>query len=289
MQDLGGKVVAITGVASGFGREFARLGARLGMRLALVDVEHDALAAAVAELHDAEVSSEVVDVADSARVKQWADHVFDRFGAVHLLMNNAGVGGGGYLWETSDRDWQWVMGVNLMGVAHGVQHFVPRMLEAEARGEEGHIVNTASMAGWLTAPLMGVYNVSKHAVVALSETLLHDLRHARSNIGVTVLSPAFVPTGIAHSDRNRPVDSDGDAQATASQRLAQSATAKAVASGRMTAEHVAQVTFDAVREDRFYVFTHPKILPSLEARFAAVLSGDPPADPYAARPSLKPA
>lgn len=288
MHSLSGKVVAITGAASGFGREFARLGARLGMRLALADVERNALASFVAELHDVEVISEVVDVADSAQVKRWADNVFDRFDAVHLLMNNAGVGGGGYLWETSERDWQWVMGVNVMGVAHGIRYFVPRMLEAETRGEPGHIVNTASMAGWLAAPLMGVYNVSKHAVVALSETLLHDLRLAKSKIGVTVLCPAFVPTGIANSHRNRP-PINGEVQVTASQKLAQSATAKAVASGRMTAEHVAQLTFDAVLEDRFYVFTHPQILPSLEARFAAVLSGGQPADPYAARPALKPA
>ncbi len=112
-------------------------------------------------------------------------------------MNNAGVGGGGYLWENTARDWQWVMGVNLMGVVHGVQHFVPRMLEANQRGEPGHVVNTASMAGWLAPPLMGVYNVSKHAVVALSETLYHDLQLAQSTIGVSVLCPAFVPTGIA--------------------------------------------------------------------------------------------
>ena len=119
-------------------------------------------------------------------------------------MNNAGVGGGGYLWENTDKDWNWVLGVNLMGVVHGIQHFVPRMLEANRHGTPGHIVNTASMAGWLCAPLMGVYNVSKHAVVALSETLHHDLRLAQSTIGVTALCPAFVPTGIADSHRNRP-------------------------------------------------------------------------------------
>ena len=212
MKELAGKVAAITGAGSGFGREFARLSAQLGMRLALSDVQPDALASVVSELNSADVTGDVVDVADSAQVKQWADQTFDRFGAVHLLMNNAGVGGGGYLWEASERDWQWVMGVNLMGVVHGVQHFVPRMLDAETRGEAGHIVNTASMAGWLTAPLMGVYNVSKHAVVALSETLFHDLRLAKSSIGVTVLCPAYVPTGIAESHRNRPVELSNDSR-----------------------------------------------------------------------------
>lgn len=288
MKELAGKVAAITGAGSGFGREFARLGARLGMRLALSDIDREALADVVAEVRDADVTGEVIDVADSDQVRQWGDHVFDHFGAVHLLMNNAGVGGGGYLWETTARDWQWVMGVNLMGVVHGVQHFVPRMIEAEARGEVGYVVNTASMAGWLTAPLMGVYNVSKHAVVALSETLFHDLRVAKSSIGVTVLCPAFVPTGIANSHRNRPDSLSNEAGTTASQRLAQRGVEKAVSSGRMTAEQVAQLTFDAVRENRFYAFTHPQILPSLQSRFDAVLSGNPPADPYAARPSLKP-
>ncbi len=288
MNEFTGKVAAITGAGSGFGREFARLGARLGMRLALSDVEQHALAEVVAELRDADVCSDVIDVADAAQVRQWADRVFERFGVVHLLMNNAGVGGGGYLWETSERDWQWVMGVNLAGVMHGVQHFVPRMLAAETRGEPGHIVNTASMAGWLNAPLMGVYNVSKHAVVSLSETLFHDLRVAKSNLGVTVLCPAFVPTGIANSHRNRPGSLTSDTAPTASQRLAQSGVEKAVSSGRMTAQEVAQLTFDAVRDDRFYVFTHPQILTSLRARFDAVINGDTPADPYAGRPTLKP-
>ena len=288
MELLSGQVAAITGAGSGFGREFARLGARFGMRLALSDVQHDALTAVVNELNDAgaEVSGDIVDVADSVQVGQWSDRVYERFGGVNLLMNNAGVGGGGYLWESTEADWQWVMGVNLMGVVHGVQHFVPRMLESNMRG---HIVNTASMAGWLAPPLMGVYNVSKHAVVALSETLFHDLQMARSAIGVSVLSPAFVPTGIADSHRNRPADLDnGKAATTASQKMAQAATMKAVSSGKMTAEHVAQLTFDAIRANRFYVFTHPQILPSLQARFDAVLGGNPPSDPYATRPAAKP-
>ena len=291
MNELRGQVVAITGAGSGFGREFARLGARLGMRLALSDIQHDALAAVAAELRDfgAELTSDIVDVADSAHVKQWSDRVVKRFGGVNLLMNNAGVGSGGYLWESTDSEWRWVMGVNLMGVVHGVQHFVPRMLAANARGESGHVVNTASIAGWLAPPLMGVYNVSKHAVVALSETLFHDLQMAGSTIGVSVLSPAFVPTGIAESHRNRPAGFDIDkVAATASQRRAQSATAKAVSSGKMTAEQVAQLTFDAIRANRFYVFTHPQILPSVQARFDAVLSGNAPPDPYATRLDAKP-
>ena len=290
-QPLRGKIAAITGAGSGFGREFARLGAQLGMRLALSDVQPNALETIVAELKGAgaDLTSDVVDVADSMQVKQWSDRVHQHFGGINLLMNNAGVGGGGYLWESTEQDWQWVMGVNLMGVVHGVRHFVPRMLEANARGEWGHIVNTASMAGWLAPPLMGVYNVSKHAVVALSETLYHDLQMAGSTLGVSVLSPAFVPTGIAESQRNRPAGlANSNAAETASQKMAHSATAKAVSSGRMTAEQVAQLTFDAIRENRFYVFTHPQILPAVQARFDSVLCGTPPADPYSTRPDAKP-
>lgn len=288
--NLEGKVAVITGAASGFGRELARLAARQRMRLALADVQRDALDVVVNELKRAGVVviSDVVDVAQSAQVQRFAEHAFSAFGSVHLLMNNAGVGGGGYLWENTARDWQWVMGVNLMGVVHGVQHFVPRMLESNQRGEPGHVVNTASIAGWLAAPLMGVYNVSKHAVVALSETLHHDLKLAQSTIGVSVLCPAFVPTGIAQSHRSRPVELLNADALTASQRIAQSASERAVASGKVTAEEIAQMTFDAVRENRFYVFTHPQILPSLRARFEAVLSGAAPADPYAARPSSRP-
>lgn len=291
MKDLGGKVAVITGGGSGFGREFARLGAREGMKLVLADVQRDSLDATVAELRaaGADAIGEIVDVSDSAQVARLADRAFQAFGPVHLLMNNAGVGGGGYLWENTDKDWSWVLGVNLMGVVHGIQHFVPRMLEANRHGTPGHIVNTASMAGWLCAPLMGVYNVSKHAVVALSETLYHDLKLAQSTIGVTALCPAFVPTGIAESHRNRPRDLANPAPPTTSQRMAQAATEKAVSSGRMTAEQVARMTFDAVREERFYVFTHPQILPTVRARYEAAMHGAPPADPFATKPSAKPA
>jgi len=290
VKNLEGKVAAITGAASGFGRELARLAAKQQMRLALADVQRDALDIVVKELKrsGAVVISDVVDVAQSAQVQRFAEHAFSAYGTVSLLINNAGVGGGGYLWENTARDWQWVMGVNLMGVVHGVQHFVPHMLEANRRGEPGHVVNTASVAGWLSAPLMGVYNVSKHAVIALSETLYHDLRLAQSSIGVSVLCPAFVPTGIAQSFRYRPAELLNSEEVTASQRIAQSASEKAVAGGRISAQEVAQLTFDAVLDDRFYIFTHPQILPSVRARFDAVLSGGAPADPYAAHPSARP-
>jgi len=291
MEDLDDKVAVITGAGGGFGREFARLAARAGMRLVLTDVQRDALDAIVNELRESGVVvlDQLLDVSDGRQVAALADRTFADFGAVHLLMNNAGVGCGGYLWDNSESDWQWVMGVNLMGVAHSIRHFVPRMLAAEAAGGgAGHIVNVASMAGWLAPPLMGVYNVSKHAVVALTETLYHDLRLAQSSIGVTLLCPAFVATGIAQSHRNRPAALAED-EWVASKRMAQAGLEKAVSSGRINAADVAAMTFDAIRGNRFYVFTHPKILPGVEARFAAALSGAAPADPYGTRPESRPA
>jgi NAD(P)-dependent dehydrogenase (short-subunit alcohol dehydrogenase family) len=287
MHEFAGRTAVITGAGSGFGREFARSAAARGMNLVLADIEADALAATAQEMTaaGARVLAEVVDVADGAAVARLAERAFGEFGAVHLLMNNAGVGSGGLLWENSERDWQWVLGVNLWGVIHGVRHFVPRML---AGGQPGHIVNTASVAGLLTAPNMGVYSVSKHAVVALTETLLHDLRLVRAALGVSLLCPAFVPTGIAQSHRNRPAALRDATAPTASQRAAHAAISKAVAGGRMTAAEVAQATFDAVAQDRFYVLTHPQILPTVQLRFDDIVQQRNPGDPFALKPQFQP-
>jgi NAD(P)-dependent dehydrogenase (short-subunit alcohol dehydrogenase family) len=286
MKDFAGKVAVITGAGSGFGREFARHAQRLGMKLVLADVQRDALNAVVAELGSAGamVIGEIVDVARGEDVQRLADRAYAEMGGVHLLFNNAGVGCGGLVWENSDRDWQWVLGVNLWGVIHGLRHFVPRMI---ASGEPGHVVNTASVAGLVCAPGMGVYNASKHAVVALTETLEHDLRLAGAAIGVSLLCPAYVPTGIAQSQRNRPAELSGDAP-TASQRAAQAALTKAVDSGKISATQVAQMTFDAVAAGRFYVLTHPQILPTVQLRFDDIVQQRNPSDPFSRRPQLKP-
>ena len=281
---LAGKVAVVTGAGSGFGRELARIAAREQMKLVLADVQEDALDAVVAEVRGggAEALGIRADVAKAEEVEQLAERTTAKFGAVHLLFNNAGVaGGGGFVWETSLEDWQWLLGVNLMGVVNGIRSFVPRMLRQDC---ECHVVNTASAAGLVSAPLMSVYNVSKHAVVTLSETLFHDLRLASAKVGVSVLCPAFVPTNIRTSERNRPPNLTNEAPPTRSQIIARERSEKAVASGRLTAAEVARMTFDAVRENRFYVITHPKMLASVELRLQDVLAGRNPSDPYTFKP-----
>jgi NAD(P)-dependent dehydrogenase (short-subunit alcohol dehydrogenase family) len=289
MEDFARRTAVITGAASGFGLEFARLARAEGMRLVLADVNGQALEAAIAGLGDStDIVAVEVDVSQSEQVEELAEVARSSFGPVHLLFNNAGVGAGGYIWESSEQDWEWVMGVNLMGVVHGLRHFVPGMLASSRGGEPAHIVNTASVAGWLNAPLMGVYNVSKQAVVSLTETLYHDLRLAGANVGVTLLSPAFVATGIAQSDRNRPARLARYAQPTPSQLASQAQTRKAVESSQLSAAEVARMTFEAIRANRFYVFTHSRVLPLVGARVRHAIEGLPPADPYASRPDVRP-
>ena len=285
MLELSGRVAVITGAASGFGREFARLGASQGMKLVLADVDGEGLAALERELAGTPCITVPTDVSRAEDVAQLAQRTMKEFGAVHLLFNNAGVGSGGLIWESSLADWQWVLGVNLWGVIHGIREFVPLMLAQDC---ECHVVNTASVAGLLSPPGMGVYNVSKHAVVTLSETLFHDLRLAGSKIGASVLCPAFVPTGIHQSERNRPEELRNAEPLTASQRMAHDATTKAVTSGRVTAAQVAELTFEAIRANRFYVLSHPKILDSVGLRLQDILELRNPSDPFTYKPGVAP-
>lgn len=290
MKDFRGKVAVITGAASGLGREFANTAASLGMKLVLADVQPKALEHASEELlaQGAEVLAMVCDVSKGSHVQELADSAIARFGHVHLVFNNAGVGSGGLIWENSEQDWEWVLGVNLWGVIHGVRVFTRVMLECAARdGDfEGHIVNTSSMAGLLTPPVMGVYNVSKHAVVALTETLHHDLGLVDAPIKASVLCPYWVPTGIAHSERSRPDDLASHERTTGSQAAAHMLVEKAVESGKLTAQDVARITFEGIREERFYIYTHPQVLGAAAERFEAMVAGKPPADPYAATPQV---
>jgi NAD(P)-dependent dehydrogenase (short-subunit alcohol dehydrogenase family) len=285
MKAFAGKVAVITGAGSGFGREFARTGAALGMKLALADVQADALAATVAELQGqgAQVFGETVDVSKAEDMERLAARTLDTFGGAHLLFNNAGVAVGGLAWESSVRDWEWVLGVNVWGVIHGMRVFTPIML---AQGGEAHIVNTASVAGLVNPQMMAVYNVSKHAVVSLSETLFHDLKLVGSSVGVSVLCPAFVPTGINASDRNRPAGLVNDAPPTASQAALKAQLDKAVTAGKITAPQVSAMTFDAIREERFYVITHEKMMPSIELRLQDVVQRRNPSDPFSYKPDV---
>lgn len=197
IQDFKGKTAVLTGAGSGFGLECARIGAARGMNLVLVDVQQDALDKAKAEMEAAgvQVLARKVDVSNAAQMQALADAVKERFGAPHFVFNNAGVGAGGLVWENSVSDWEWVLGVDLWGVIHGVRLFTPMMLEAAAKDPSyrGHITNTASMAGLLTPPNMGIYNAAKAAVVSLTETMYQDLNLVTDQIGASCCARTSCP------------------------------------------------------------------------------------------------
>jgi NAD(P)-dependent dehydrogenase (short-subunit alcohol dehydrogenase family) len=289
ISDFKGKTAVLTGGASGFGLECARIGARLGMNLVIVDVQADALKQAHDELKSlgATVMAKKVDVSNADAMQGLASAVFERFGAPHFVFNNAGVGAGGLVWENTVEDWEWLLGVNLWGVIHGVRLFTPMMLDAAKQDPnyQAHIVNTASMAGLLTPPNMGIYNVTKHAVVSLTETLYQDLKLVSDQVSASVLCPYFVPTGINNSERNRP-DALKPQVVTQSQLIGQAMSNKAVSSGKVSAAQVAQMVFDAMLADQFYIYSHPKALGNAQTRFDAIVQGHNPPDPFAERPDI---
>jgi NAD(P)-dependent dehydrogenase (short-subunit alcohol dehydrogenase family) len=290
MQTFKGRTAVITGAASGFGLEACRIAAREGMNVVLADVQGDALERAATELRGlgAEALAFRLDVSNAHEVEALGAATSARFGTPHFVFNNAGVAAGGLIWEHSAEDWAWILGVNVMGVAHGVRVFTPMMLAAAEADPlyEGHIVNTASMAGLVNPPNMGAYNVSKHAVVSLSETLHQDLALVSDQVTASVLCPFFVPTGITTSHRNRPAQKAGADAPTRSQRIAQAMVGKAVESGKVSAADVAAMVFDAVRQKRFYIYSHPKALASVQARFEDVMLARNPSDPFAAKPQI---
>ena len=289
ISDFKGKTAVLTGGASGFGLECARIGALLGMNVVLVDVQKDALKAAHDEIKamGVHVMAKRVNVSNADEMQELATAVFERFGAPHFVFNNAGVGAGGLVWENSVKDWEWLLGVNLWGVIHGVRLFTPMMLEVAKKDPsyQGHIVNTASMAGLLTPPNMGIYNVTKHAVVALTETLYQDLKLVSEQISASVLCPYFVPTGINQSERNRPAHLPPVAP-TKSQLIGQAMSDKAVGSGKVSAAQVAHMVFDAIKAEQFYIYSHPKALGNAQTRFDAIVYGTNPPDPFAERPDI---
>jgi NAD(P)-dependent dehydrogenase (short-subunit alcohol dehydrogenase family) len=295
MKNFNGGVAVITGAGSGFGREFALAATERGMRVALSDIQPGALDE-TAHLVRAAGGNAVCVVGDVSRAEHssaLADAAMQAFGCVNLVFNNAGVGSGGLVWENTLKDWEWVLGVNLWGVIHGVRTFTPLMLKlAQADPSyEGHIVNTSSMAGLLSPQLLGAYNVSKHAVVALSETLYHDLGAVQGGarrVDCSVLCPAFVPTGISQSHRARPQDLQNDSSPTASMKVAQEMTHRAVTSGKLSAADVARLTFEAIAANQFYIFTHPKIMATVKMRLDDIANLTNPRDPFGLKEEVRP-
>jgi NAD(P)-dependent dehydrogenase (short-subunit alcohol dehydrogenase family) len=250
MQEFSGKTCVVTGGASGIGLALACRAASEGMNVVIGDIEKAALEVALDELRasDAEVEGFVTDVTDPDAMQALADAAVERFGGVALFCNNAGVGGGGLSWEMPLSTWKWIVDVDLWGVIHGVRSFVPLLMQQP----EAHIVNTASVAGLVAAPFMGPYNVAKHGVVALSETLHHELAMAAPHVNVSVLCPGWVKTNIADSIRNRPDHlQEGDGELGP-----QSDILRGFLETGMAPEVVAAKVFDAVRAEQFWVLTH---------------------------------
>lgn len=278
MKDLKDKVAVITGSASGLGLAMAKRFAAEGMKLVLADVEEEPLRRVETDLRKAGVPvvGLKTDVSRAHDIERLAEKTLATFGAVHLLCNNAGVAPNGAVWESTAADWEWVLGVNTWGVIHGIRVFLPIMLREDS---ECHVVNTASVAGLLSVPNMGAYCVSKHAVVTLSECLYHDLAQRESKIGVSVLCPAYVPTGIIESERNRPAQlRNAQRPRTPEEQEREEQMRKAVLSGRISAEDVAQRVLDAVKENRFYILTHPKIKSAIQTRMEDILLERAPSD-----------
>lgn len=277
MRDLEGKVAVITGAASGIGAALAYRLAQTKMRLVLADINNERVNA-VASYLDAQgvqVQSLQVDVAKAGQVDALADLAYQRFGAVHLLCNNAGVAVLGPCWEHSLGDWEWALGVNLRGVIHGIRSFVPRMLE---QGGEGHIVNISDMAALLATPLSAPYVAAKQAVVGVSECLRHDLTLVDAKLGVSVVCPAFVRSEFAEPERLRPSSLPAPAVCGRLKQAADAYYRDKVAQGSEPAL-VAQAIVDAVRTKRFYVFPDPYAQARLRRRYEGLLAGNNPETP----------
>jgi NAD(P)-dependent dehydrogenase (short-subunit alcohol dehydrogenase family) len=276
MQDLRNKVAVVTGAASGIGFALARRFAREGMKLVLADIEPAPLDHARTELAamGVDVLAVPADVSSAEQVAALAQAAQSEFGAIHLVCNNAGVGGlRRRAWEADLRDWQWVLGVNLWGVIHGVRTFVPIMLAQDC---DCHMINTASVAGLLSTPALAVYNVSKHGVVTLTETLRQDLAEIGAKLKVSLLLPAWVDTRIWEAERNRPAALRVP-EHEALDRLRREEMHAVLKKAKVSAADIADRVLDAVLNERFYVMTHPRIGGAIEARMSEILAACGPA------------
>lgn len=275
MKDFQGKVAVVTGAASGIGRALAGKSVQEGMKVVLADVEERALKQAEEELQagGAQVVAVRTDVSQADEVEALAKITFETFGAVHLLFNNAGVGAGTTVLESSLADWQWVLGVNLWGVIYGLHFFVPRML---AQDSEGHIINTASGAGLISSAGLGIYKVSKHGVVTLSETLALELAARGARLKASVLCPGVVSTRIMDAERNRPQafanapEEQHVSPETAAMEAALQAFSQLVQAG-LAPSQVAEMVFDAIRQEKFYILTHPTTKQGVQLRMEDIL------------------
>jgi NAD(P)-dependent dehydrogenase (short-subunit alcohol dehydrogenase family) len=280
MKEFKDKVAVITGAASGIGRGLAERCAQEGMKVVLADIDKKELTQAEEELEaaGATVLGVRTDVSKAADMEALARKTFATFGAVHLLCNNAGVGPLTSILGSTEADWIWVMGANLWSVIHGVRIFAPVMIE---QGTDGHIVNTASRAGLICGPGLGVYRVTKHAVVALSETLHHELAQRKTKVHVSVLCPSFVNTRIMDSERNRPLESK-DHRASKEWRPEDEALEKAMRKGMESAispREVADCVFHAIKEQKFYIFPHPELKDLVRIRMEDILQERNPTNP----------
>jgi NAD(P)-dependent dehydrogenase (short-subunit alcohol dehydrogenase family) len=275
MKEFRDKVAVVTGGASGIGRALAERFAAEGMKVVLADVEEDALRLAEAEMREkgVDVLGVRTNVSKSEDLEKLAEQTLDAFGGVHIVCNNAGVAGAwGQAWANTLDDWNWIMGVNLWGVIHGVRTFLPIMLE---QGEEGHVVNTASIAGLM--PGRGIYGVTKQAVVALSESLYNDLKVMEAKVGVSVLCPGWVDTNIIDADRNRPAELARTADAIPdTQREQIDNVVRNLLKTGLQPSAVADQVLEAIQEDKLYIITHPEMDFIIKDRFDNILSRNNP-------------
>lgn len=266
---LQGSVAVVTGAGSGIGRAMVEHYASLGMKVVAADIDGPA-AEATAEAAGGEVVAAAVDVASAVEVESLAEDVYKRWGAVHLLCNNAGVFQAGLCWQRSVDDWDWTLGVNLYGIIHGIKRFVPRML---AGGEPGHVVNTSSVAGFVAAPFTGPYNVSKVAAFSMTESLAHDLAAVGAEIGASVLCPSAIRTQIAHTDRVRPGGPTNEGEDAAGVRQ----SLFAMTESGIDPTEVPPIVLKGIADGDFLIATKPSYRQQIQARFDALLDrGLPP-------------